>query len=730
QQGPDRRIHVEPECDLVLEGVIRADLEEGGRARISVFSRDETGATVGFTPMRPVAGKGDWCYRSMWMPVPLRASHVVVHCEVLAETGQAWFDDVSLRLVEPSARPRPPWVPPVLLVTDPTFSTSVPLAVKHLASGAVTEVSLRDAPALQAIAMAPRVCIAPLGRGRDPAPVADSVKRALAGGSTVVCHLDVAAELLGATLTEQPLAGLPVLRLPLPASNEPREVVLRLGASSRGAGAWYVVGPSGERLFGEVHAERDPESRKRTHRVVFPGLPPGPTAAVRLGICPGVGWPCVVTEVAVRSAERTLGSWLPTELRATGFKEVQEPEGAVQVDMDAFDQATVVIGAETGATRGFSAGDRVPWYGGIVRCGLTELGKHRTGALAAREDGTVVALELPWQGGGRLVACDLLGAEPLDWLEGGHNKYVLLSNTLGRGVRYGRFFSEKPTYDDIVVHLRELAADSALPVKLVEEGPDCEGRQIVSLTFGDPRRPLLLVNGATHGNEFEPALGLVRLCELLTAGQLGDALDLQRFCLKVIPVLGPSGYDAMTRCQASGVNLNRQGDWHHESYTSHDNNGDRKYGPGDANWKGTAPFTEPEAKAIKRIVEEHRIHAVLEFHTSATVAVLPATALPENELRTGVGCRLFREMFRGRYVWPGRTWTSGRAGYYLWRQNYRDSEPLLIQTTARGRLGTVLEVPGYFDGTYPSLALSDLTVCAVLAHFKAFTDATLIDSVR
>ncbi|MBM4086348.1 MAG: hypothetical protein FJ272_16305, partial [Planctomycetes bacterium] len=227
------------------------------------------------------------------------------------------------------------------------------------------------------------------------------------------------------------------------------------------------------------------------------------------------------------------------------------------------EQPSLRIVREHRATRGFKAGDGIPWFGG-------EKGRWTQRALEGAVSGQVLAessrggavLVAEDVGKGIVLATDLAGLpEPVWNLPGALNKYLFLGNLLGESVRYGEHYAKRLKYGEFVDAMRDLAAElSALRVE--DEGPAHGAYRLYSLNLGDPKKPAFLLYAATHGSEWEPAYGLLTLARRLASRPDEKLPDLGRYCVKIIPFINPSGYDLNTRQNAAKVDLNRNaGEW-------------------------------------------------------------------------------------------------------------------------------------------------------------------------
>jgi hypothetical protein len=126
-------------------------------------------------------------------------------------------------------------------------------------------------------------------------------------------------------------------------------------------------------------------------------------------------------------------------------------------------------------------------------------------------------------------------------------------------------------------------------------GHSAQGRPIALHQVGDPKwRGELLVFGCIHGDECA-ASGI----EPLTGGCPDPSAD-----IFLVPVLNPDGKAAGSRLNGEGVDLNRNF-----------NAGWRPNGrPGDPEYPGPRPFSEPETRLAARIVHALDPAATIWFH--------------------------------------------------------------------------------------------------------------------
>jgi protein MpaA len=128
-----------------------------------------------------------------------------------------------------------------------------------------------------------------------------------------------------------------------------------------------------------------------------------------------------------------------------------------------------------------------------------------------------------------------------------------------------------------------------------------KGRPIVAYVVGSPNaQRRVLVVGCVHGNE--PAgEAITRRLRTLTP-PAGVAIW-------IVDEFNPDGCTANTRQNARGVDLNRNSPWH---WARLDHRGGTYY-------SGTGPLSEPESRAINRLVLQVRPDISIWYHQHATL---------------------------------------------------------------------------------------------------------------
>jgi murein peptide amidase A len=163
----------------------------------------------------------------------------------------------------------------------------------------------------------------------------------------------------------------------------------------------------------------------------------------------------------------------------------------------------------------------------------------------------------------------------------------------GREVRSGIL-----TRSDVVAH-----GGPPAPVASLSIGTTVEGRTIRGWQVGDASsRRRVLVVGCVHGDELAGEAITRRL--RATAPPGGTSL-------LVVNSFNPDGRAAGTRQNAHGVDLNRNAPWHWRHL-------DR---PGGTYYSGPRPLSEPESRALVRLVRRFRPAISIWYHQHARLVV-------------------------------------------------------------------------------------------------------------
>ena len=283
------------------------------------------------------------------------------------------------------------------------------------------------------------------------------------------------------------------------------------------------------------------------------------------------------------------------------------------------------IEVECDVTSGFAVGDRIGWFGCVERTadlryenqtfqrqlfGVRESETVRILATSTVNQGAVMVEEKV--GKGRIVALDMLSpGRPTFNSHGSTNKYLFLANMLGSGVRYGRNYPKRWSYEEFADAMADVArAHPALTLR--NEGPSSDGRPMWSLSLGRQDNPTLYVGASIHDWEWENAYGVLRLAELLAERPDLEGLDTSRLHFQFVPIQNPWGHEHFTRQNSRGVDLNRNFDCAWDALPEVQDVAT----PWDYNYKGPRPASERETLVLQRILDRCRPLCAIDFHTA------------------------------------------------------------------------------------------------------------------
>jgi murein peptide amidase A len=132
-------------------------------------------------------------------------------------------------------------------------------------------------------------------------------------------------------------------------------------------------------------------------------------------------------------------------------------------------------------------------------------------------------------------------------------------------------------------------------------GHSVRGRAILARVVGAPAAPRrILVVGCVHGNE--------RAGEAITR-RLRSVTPPARAVLWIVDEFNPDGCQANTRQNAHEVDLNRNSPWHWQPIEHR----------GGTYYSGTGPLSEPESRAIVRLIDGLRPTVSVWYHQHASL---------------------------------------------------------------------------------------------------------------
>ena len=118
--------------------------------------------------------------------------------------------------------------------------------------------------------------------------------------------------------------------------------------------------------------------------------------------------------------------------------------------------------------------------------------------------------------------------------------------------------------------LSQLSCFTPQVVALAEKnGRSLEGRVIPLYQYGDSDKPIILIQGGIHGNEWQAVRFMYDLIDFLDEIKF----DPQNYQLWMLPVVNPDGYVNAQRFNSREVDLNRNfgtGNWQSKTMPSND----------------------------------------------------------------------------------------------------------------------------------------------------------------
>lgn len=215
-------------------------------------------------------------------------------------------------------------------------------------------------------------------------------------------------------------------------------------------------------------------------------------------------------------------------------------------------------------------------------------------------DGTTPWNSLPYQASDQPTLDVTFAPSDLAWLSRGKLDIWAPFNTTG-----GAGSWDASTYANWIagIDANLASAISAGTVVKVDQGASSDAtKKIYSYTAGAANAPHALLIGGTHGNERLSQVAPMRWFEQFATGT-HPAMRALRQTLKVtwIPTLTPPGYFA-TRDNANSINVNRNYDHLWQYFTEEP--------------KGAAPFDQPEAAVVKKLIDQNKVSAVIDCHTT------------------------------------------------------------------------------------------------------------------
>ena len=193
------------------------------------------------------------------------------------------------------------------------------------------------------------------------------------------------------------------------------------------------------------------------------------------------------------------------------------------------------------------------------------------------------------------------------------------------------------TYQDILnlwENIRELDNKYVTRTLLGKDSTDTYDIYKYEFTPKNPTKTLFITCGL-HGSEKTACYTMYRFFkELVKSWDNNQLTELKSTCkLIVIPVVNPYGFNANTRQNGRGVNLNRNFDFNWDLNADSD--------------KGTSVFSEKESQYIRDILLSGDIHSFIDYHNTGGNQTYFRTILPKGTYYEDIYMNMYYFITRG-----------------------------------------------------------------------------------
>lgn len=204
--------------------------------------------------------------------------------------------------------------------------------------------------------------------------------------------------------------------------------------------------------------------------------------------------------------------------------------------------------------------------------------------------------------------------------------------------------------------------------------------------------PKIVVVGAVHGNESHTVKANLQFAaDLCRRWKEDPRLTDLRWSSEIvlIPVASPSAYNAVSRVNGNGVNVNRNTPTGWEDGGSDD--------PSSSNYKGPSPASEPETQYMISVMQEPSVTALIDHHMFGSMSNESATESIWMGVRGARPVAVGAQMIAHDAAWMRRHYD------YVWQDNTPTGRLALSsdgtmarQADAEGIGGYLLETPNRF----------------------------------
>lgn len=280
-----------------------------------------------------------------------------------------------------------------------------------------------------------------------------------------------------------------------------------------------------------------------------------------------------------------------------------------------------------------------------------------THVVLARDDALSQPVAVEEQiGEGAIIAMDLLEPrQEAGGVDGSRNKWVLPGNILGGSVRYARWWECGVDYH--LDYPNVLSWIAGLSDRLSHEvrGEASDGSPIYMMRMGDEGKPAFMFVAALHGCEVMNPHGLLGLVWSLARLEKHDRRIqwlFDNFQLIVLPIMNPWGYRHSIQSSMTDCDLNRNFPSCWEEYEGDPGRWFSNYTR--EQFRGPAPFSEPETRVIRDICAAEQIIGLIDYHQHQWAAghryMFPSDSKHPLAAQVRFGYHLARERLRDRFL--------------------------------------------------------------------------------
>jgi len=209
RQGHERTITVSPGAELKYEGWVKTDISGTGGVFLRLFFMTRDFKDVRARTSQRVLGTTDWRRLVTYTTVPDNTAFVMAYIELQGK-GVAYFDDMSLEIIERSEEPSPP--KDVLLVTDLPKDAPAIMGITRTAGARLRDTVEPDAFVQQSVPDGVEFVVLFARELGDSAKVFSDLEGFAKRGGTVVMELANFSAMRKLKLQSEPFADVPSFR--------------------------------------------------------------------------------------------------------------------------------------------------------------------------------------------------------------------------------------------------------------------------------------------------------------------------------------------------------------------------------------------------------------------------------------------------------------------------------------------------------------------------------------